>query len=93
MFSWTRGSGSLAVTTPCDLIVSAFALPRSHISKNLPDLGRAQHPDEQIPTGNDYGNYPVAQLVRFNLQKKKDETNCRLSELQDDCEQFPHLVE
>jgi len=38
---------------------------------NLPYLGHAQHPDERIPTGNDYKSCPVVKPVRWGLQKKK----------------------
>lgn len=59
----------------------------------LPYLGHAQHLDEQTPIGNDYRSCPVVQPVKWRLPREIDETNYRLSELQDYYEQLPHLIE
>jgi len=49
----------------------------------LPYPGHAQHPDEQIPIGNDYRSCPIVKPVKCSLPKKKkkptvDSRNCRI---------------
>ena len=58
-----------------------FALFQCLITEYLPYLSHAEHPGEQIPTGNDYRSSPVVQPVRVSLTRKEGGANRRLSEL------------